>query len=235
MVKNATEQDPGQAIAAGIELLIRQGYAATPVEDLADAIGVSRSTFFRRFGSKEDMVFADHERILRRVDENLAGAVGDPLAAVENAALMIFDQHVTTRRTAILRNQLLHEVQVLRDRELVTAHRYERAFRQYLLSTLPDDERRACGASAFAAGLVALHNRVLRQWLLEVRADSDDSLNETLSRLLRQEVRALAELFRPVLFPDSIQKPSRPAVVVTVVDQSASTEEILKAVAQALA
>lgn len=235
MVKNATEQDPGQAIAAGIELLIRQGYAATPVEDLADAIGVSRSTFFRRFGSKEDMVFADHERILRRVDESLSGAVGDPLVAVENAALMIFDQHVTTRRTAILRNQLLHEVQVLRDRELVTAHRYERAFRQYLLSTLPDDERRAYGASAFAAGLVALHNRVLRQWLLEIRADSDDSLNQTLSRLLRQEVRALAELFRPVLFPASIQNPSRPAVVVTIMDQSAGTEEILKAVAQALA
>ena len=58
--------------AAAIGLLARQGYDATSVEDLADAAGMSRSTFFRKFGSKEDVVFADHERILRQVTDSLA-------------------------------------------------------------------------------------------------------------------------------------------------------------------
>ena len=46
---------------AALDLLITQGFDATSVDELAAAAGISRSTFFRRFGSKENMVFADQE------------------------------------------------------------------------------------------------------------------------------------------------------------------------------
>ncbi|WP_421015579.1 helix-turn-helix domain-containing protein, partial [Glutamicibacter creatinolyticus] len=49
---------------AALELLIDQGFDATSVDELANAAGMSRSTFFRRFGSKENMVFADQEMII---------------------------------------------------------------------------------------------------------------------------------------------------------------------------
>ena len=39
----------------------RPGYEQTTASALADAIGMSRSTFFRRFGSKEDVVFSDQD------------------------------------------------------------------------------------------------------------------------------------------------------------------------------
>ena len=51
--------------AAALELFARDGYAATSVDDIARAAGVSRSTFFRYFGSKEAL-------LLREGDESTA-------------------------------------------------------------------------------------------------------------------------------------------------------------------
>jgi AcrR family transcriptional regulator len=163
-MKHPTTQDSGPALAAALELLIRQGYNSTPVEELADAAGISRSTFFRKFRSKEDMVFADHERLLVQVEADLATVPGDPLAGVAKAALMVFEWHARNRETSLLRHRLLHQVQALRDRELVTTHRYERLFRRHLQSALPEPGREY-RAVAFAAAVVAVHNRVLRHWL----------------------------------------------------------------------
>lgn len=234
MVTNPATQDPGPALAAALELLIRQGYSSTPVEELADAAGISRSTFFRKFGSKEDMVFTDHERILARVEADLADATGDPLAAVAGAALMVFDQHVRNRETSLLRNRLLHQVQTLRDRELVTTHRYERSFRRYMQSALPEAGREY-GAVAFAAAVVAVHNRVLRHWLQEAEGGSDDQLDRDMASRLGRELLSLVNIFRPFLFPQGVPEPPRPAVVVTVLEPGAGTEQILEAVREALA
>lgn len=234
MVKNPATQDPGPALAAALELLIRQGYNSTPVEELADAAGISRSTFFRKFGSKEDMVFADHERLLARVEADLAGATGDPLAAVTEAALMVFDQHVRNRETSLLRNQLLHQVQTLRDRELVTTHRYERSFRRHLQSALPE-EGHEYGAVAFAAAVVAVHNRVLRHWLQDAEGGSDNQLDHAMATRLSRELRSLMGIFRTNLFPPGVPEPARTAVVVTVLEPGAGTDDILDAVRQALA
>jgi AcrR family transcriptional regulator len=234
MVKNPATQDPGPALAAALELLIQQGYGMTTVEELADAAGMSRSTFFRKFGSKEDMVFADHERILARVEADLAGATGDPLAAVAEAGLMVFGQHVRNRETSLFRNRLLRQEQTLRDRELVTTHRYERSFRRHLQSVLPQAGREY-GAVAFAAAAVAVHNRVLRHWLQDAEKGFDDRLDrETASRLAR-ELRSLVDIFRPSLFPPAVPEPPRPAVVVTILEPGAGTEQILEAVREALA
>lgn len=51
-MKNPATQDSGPALASALELLIRQGYNSTPVEELADAAGISRSTFFRKYGDE---------------------------------------------------------------------------------------------------------------------------------------------------------------------------------------
>jgi AcrR family transcriptional regulator len=234
MLKNSAAQDPGPALAAGLELLIRQGYNSTPVEELADAAGISRSTFFRKFGSKEDLVFADHERLLARVEADLASATGDPLIAVVEAALIVFDQYVRNRETSLLRNRLLHQVQTLRDRELVTTHRYERAFRRHLRSALPESSGEY-GAVAFAAAVVAVHNRALRQWLQDAEAGSDGHLDHDLTSRLDRELRSLVSIFRPSLFPSSVRRQPRPAVLVTVLEPGKGTEEILEAVRAALA
>jgi AcrR family transcriptional regulator len=46
---------------AVLEVFLRRGYAAVTVEDAAREAGISRATFFRYFGSKEDVVVASVE------------------------------------------------------------------------------------------------------------------------------------------------------------------------------
>jgi AcrR family transcriptional regulator len=52
--------------AAILAVFIERGYAAVTVDDAARAVGISRATFFRYFGSKEDVVVASVESV--RID-----------------------------------------------------------------------------------------------------------------------------------------------------------------------
>ncbi|UKA58573.1 TetR/AcrR family transcriptional regulator [Arthrobacter sp. FW306-2-2C-D06B] len=255
MVNYPATPDPGPAVAAAIELLVRQGYDATSVDDLADAAGISRSTFFRKFGSKEDIVFADHDRILAQVQDFLAGTTADPLHAVVDAALLVFGHHMGNRKTSVARYELLHQVPALRDRELVMTHRYQRAFRNHLLSALPEGEGTEVTAVAFAASIVAVHNSVLRRWLRSVAAgervegvehggrEAQEAEAHELAAQLSRELGALADTFARVLAGPAgsevaggpSAESSRPAVVVAVLDRAAGTEEIIQAVRNALA
>ncbi|WP_280194487.1 TetR/AcrR family transcriptional regulator [Nocardia farcinica] len=45
------------------ELFLRQGFEATTVDAIAAAVGMSQRTFFRYFGSKDDVVLDNYERM----------------------------------------------------------------------------------------------------------------------------------------------------------------------------
>jgi AcrR family transcriptional regulator len=207
-------------MAAAIGVFTRQGYDATSVDDLADAVELSRSTFFRRFGSKEDVVFADHEVLLDRVESYLASTSLEPLQAVCAAGRMVFEHHVDRRAVSVARFALLHKVPALRDRELITSHRYERAFTQYLRAALPPSPEREYTSVGFSAAAVALHNAVLRQWLFDPDTD--------LAPQLRSELRALTRAF------SRKQGAAKPRVVVTVFEPDADPDDILESIGTAL-
>ncbi len=230
---------PDGPVAAALGLLARQGFDATSVEELAEASGMSRSTFFRKFGSKEDVFFADHERILAQVNDRLTDSRQEPLAAIKDAALLVFNHHLRNRETSRARYELMQAVPALRDRELVTSHRYERAFLLHLLDKLPDGAHREHKAVAFAAAVVAVHNAFLRQWL---RADPEpgksaaetEAADHERSAGLANELQDLAGVFRPVLFgPLAAARPS-PTVVVTVLSAGADKDAVAQAVRDAL-
>lgn len=223
-------------VAAAISLLAEQGFDATSVEELAEASGMSRSTFFRRFGSKEDVVFADHERILHQVNDRLAESRLEPLAAVADAALLVFDHHLRNPETSRARYGLLQAVPALRDRELVTSHRYERAFLHYLNDKLPRNGLREYKAVAFAAAVVAVHNAFLREWLRAAPGAGDTAAGDRdRATALATELQALAETFRPA-FLGSLAVTAQPAptVVVTVLPGHADKEAVAQAVRDAL-
>ena len=67
-----------RVVAESIRLFSEHGYESTTVEQLAAAAGMSRRTFFRQFGSKEDVIFADHESLLAQVGDRLAASDEDP-------------------------------------------------------------------------------------------------------------------------------------------------------------
>lgn len=150
-------------VAAALKLFQEQGFDQTSVEQIAKAAGVSRSTFFRQFGGKEDVVFADHEALLEDLRAFLAEGHSDPWEAVCQASQHVFSHFAHDPELARLRYQIVRRVPALREREIVTVFRYERLFDDYLRRALPGID--PVDAVGFAAIVTAVHNHVLRQLL----------------------------------------------------------------------
>jgi AcrR family transcriptional regulator len=150
-------------VAAALELFAEQGFDQTSVEQIAQAAGVSRSTFFRQFGGKDDVVFADHELLLDQLRVFLAQPHPDPWAAVCEASIRVYSHFAADPELARRRYRVVRGVPALRDREIVTVFRYERLFDEYLRASLPGLD--PLDAVGFAAVVTAVHNHVLRQLL----------------------------------------------------------------------
>lgn len=150
-------------VAAALELFEQHGFEATSVEQIAQAAGVSRSTYFRQFGGKEDVVFADHEVLLAELREFLSAGHHDPWAAVCAASERVFRHFAADPDIARRRYRVVRDVPALREREIVTVFRYERLFDDYLREAIPGLD--PLDAVGFSALVTAVHNHVLRQLL----------------------------------------------------------------------
>lgn len=150
-------------VAVALDLFAKQGFEATSVEQIAQAAGISRSTFFRQFGGKDDVVFADHEILLAGLRSFLAQPHENPWAAVCEASMWVFKQFTADPELARRRYAVVRGVPALREREIVTVFRYERLFDEYLRESLPGLD--PLDAVGFAALVTAVHNHVLRQLL----------------------------------------------------------------------
>ncbi|WP_459956211.1 TetR family transcriptional regulator [Nocardia sp. IFM 10818] len=153
-----------------LRLFAEKGYEATTVDEIADAAGISRRTFFRQFRSKEDVVFADHESQLAQARAFLDAAQGDPWEAVCAAVVEVFERFTQWRELAARRYRVVRQEPALREREIVTVFRYERLFTDYLRSRLRGESDLAL--VQFTAAVTATHNYLLRRM---VRGESDAS------------------------------------------------------------
>lgn len=150
-------------VAAAIDLFARQGFDQTSVEQIAQAAGISRSTFFRQFGGKEDVVFADHELLLARAREFLREPHDNPWVAVCEASLFVFRHFAADPDLARRRYEVVRHVPALREHEIVTVFQYSKLFDEYLREALPGID--PVDAVGFAAAVTAVHNHVLRRLL----------------------------------------------------------------------
>ena len=167
---------------AALRLFAERGYETTSVDDIAAAVGLSRSTFFRMFGSKEAAVFADHEHLLEQVKERLdSQVVGDPVSAVVDAVRLVLRHFLQEGERARARYVLTSRVPGLRDRELVSSARYQLAFRRYLSSRGDGSETAELRAELVAGAVVAAHNHVLRRWLRGEANDPERELDAALT------------------------------------------------------
>ena len=209
-------------VAAAIDLFARQGFDQTSVEQIARAAGVSRSTFFRQFGGKEDVVFVDHEILTARAREFLYAGHDNPWAAVCESAMNIFDHFAHDPDVARRRYEIVRRVPALREREIVTVFRYERLFDEYLRASLPDID--PLDAVGFSALVTTVHNHVLRR-LLRGTADVPASvLRQALDDVLR----------RYGVHPDGPGDPAEDDVVVAVFPRAMPTAEVTRRLRTAL-
>lgn len=231
-------------LTALLQRMDTQGWDATTVDELAREAGMSRATFFRTFGSKEDVVFLDHETMLERLESYLSTTGHDTASALRQGLLLVFRHHLADRERTEARHRLLRQSQALRNRELLTSHRYERLFRRWLRERLGQASEmgvstgpatvEALSASLAGAG-VALHNACLRRWIRDPQDGAVDELSEQAQKL----IQVMLQGYAPVVGENtrsgaSGESAQRPVAVVALVGDHADREQIVEAVRKAL-
>ncbi len=106
---------------AAVELFRQGGFAATSVDQIARRAGVSRSTFFRYFGSKEAIVAAETDEGGLIFIEALAARPADEgrMEALENALVELAE----TMRTDERRDEMIVLEQIIASDRSLTAAR----------------------------------------------------------------------------------------------------------------
>jgi AcrR family transcriptional regulator len=163
-------------VDAAFALFDERGYEQTTVEDIAERAQVSRTTFFRHYRSKEEVIFPRHEVLIDSIKQRLATSTErTALVAVSEAVRLVLLSYLDEGERARQRYQLTSRVGALRDREIASGARYQRLFREFISSWVGPASLTALQAELMAAAVVAAHNHVLRRWL---RGESDDPVTE---------------------------------------------------------
>jgi AcrR family transcriptional regulator len=97
-------------VAAALHLFTEQGYDETTVAQIADRAGLTKSTFFRHFPDKRDVLAAGQETLSLLLAEGIASAPADatPLQAVAaglanaSGAMTPFNRELGPRLEAVI-------------------------------------------------------------------------------------------------------------------------------------
>jgi len=169
---------------AAAELFSARGFEAVTVEEIAQAAGVSRRTFFRYFESKDDVVVARFEGDSERLLVELAARPlsETPLLAIRNALIPTIQSALRT--PAMVRDviRLLRETSGLRRALMEHRNRYEERIAALMI------ERLGCGDEDNTPILLALLTRalydaVLNAWYDHETADIEGLVDELISSL----------------------------------------------------
>jgi AcrR family transcriptional regulator len=223
-VGKRTTQD--RLAEAAFALFEERGYDAATVDAIAERAGVGRTTFFRAFAAKEDVIFPDHDDVLGQVQARLATASQETsLVALSEAARLVLLHYLGEGDLARSRYRLTSSVSALRDRELTSRRQYQRVFRDFLRQWTAGEWRAELRADLLAAAVVTAHNHVLRRWLRGLATEPEAELD-----------LAMAEVIS--LYADPLDRTAAAAASGTsvfVVQTSGDLEDVVARVRAALA
>jgi len=126
----------------GLKLFLANGYDATTLDDIAEAAGISRRTFFYYFKSKEDILLAWQSGVSDAIRTALLAESPDqaPLDAVRNALLKLASRQQPD--DAIVVDRLLRSTETLRASKQAKYVQQEEALFEALCEVWPQPKRR---------------------------------------------------------------------------------------------
>jgi AcrR family transcriptional regulator len=116
----ATRAVRAEIAAVAMRLFMEQGFDKTTVEQIAAAAGLSRTSFFRYFGSKEDAVLGHLEELGQRVLDALAArpAAEPAWQALRHAFDLLLEEGSALPRQGLAMSRMLQDTPSLKVRQL---------------------------------------------------------------------------------------------------------------------
>jgi len=123
-------------VAAALELFAERGFERTTIDQIAAAADISRRTFFRYFADKEELFFAEDERLLEVIEATLDGApAGEPVVELARRATRALAAHsVADPERRLARERLIAATPALQARRLAKNLRWEQAIAARLVA-----------------------------------------------------------------------------------------------------
>jgi AcrR family transcriptional regulator len=153
---------------AALRLFEKQGFDATTVEQIANAVDVSARTFHRYFERKEDVLFADHAARIERFRQLLAERPVDeaPLRSVRLALLVSTRELEDRADLELIRARLITSSPALRAYNLRYLDDWARAIAEHIASrtnTKPEDPWPSLAGRCTMAAMIDARQR----WVTE--------------------------------------------------------------------
>jgi TetR/AcrR family transcriptional regulator, regulator of mycofactocin system len=180
--------------AAALDLFSKKGFQGVTIEEIVDAAGVSRRTFFRYFETKEDALLADYPELNLRLTKSLVeGASGDPLDGVRTGLHYLAAWYEERSEAVMERSRVIRDAVHPSARNLEFLSQWESAIASSIAGCLGADPGglvpRTVGATVVGAFRAAL-----TQW---VRSSCREDLHSLLDRALDVVWRGLESELHP--------------------------------------
>jgi AcrR family transcriptional regulator len=152
---------------AALDLFLEHGFDNVTTDDIAAAVEVSKTTFYRYFESKEDVLLGNTAERLASIRQALEQRpVDEPvLAAVRQAMAAVVRQYDQERDAALLRARVMRESRSLRARNLEQQAAWEGVVADFVRSRLPDSPQRELQSRVIAAKVIASLRATVDYWL----------------------------------------------------------------------
>ena len=173
----ATRSVKARLTAAAFALFDERGYEHSTVDDIAERAGVGRTTFFRAFPSKDDVILPDHDVVLGAVKARLwASTQETALVAVSEAARLVLLHYLDEGDLARSRYRLTSSVPALRHREMASMQQY---------AWMGGGTETELKAELMATSVVTAHNYVLRRWLRRLSEGPKEEFDAAMTEVIR--------------------------------------------------
>jgi len=170
-------------LRAALELFIEQGYEDTTVVEIAERAGLTKSTFFRHFPDKREVLFFGQDTLCQLLADGIAAAPRsaaplEAVAAALDAVAVVFPPE--RRELGPQREAIIAANSELQEREALKRAGFATAMTQALLARgVPDPTARIAAELGIGA-----YYRAFEQW-------ADPAGQQTLTELTRQALGQL--------------------------------------------
>ncbi|MEY2399679.1 MAG: hypothetical protein QOJ00_2853 [Actinomycetota bacterium] len=115
-------------IRSALTQFAERGFDHVTVDEIAEACDVSPRTFFRYFGSKEDVLFGDSDENCARIVQLLHDRMPEEplLSALRRAVLAVAGEYQNRSDLVVLRHRIVHDTPALQRRVAERSHSWER-------------------------------------------------------------------------------------------------------------